>query len=301
MAVPIVVALCWLLLPFTAGDAFAAALDDRSGTAQWVIGVTAWAVWAAGAVAIAVPRTSSLTVARFLVPGALVATIAAAAVATTDGPGTGLTGQGLPPTGVVGLVCATLAATLVLTALFGDRSINGSSYGAERRFALRPPASALVLVTALWLVAMAAAAAGPLLLASGSWAVGGIVTVLGLALGAVIMRRAHILARRWLVLVPAGVVVHDPWMLADSLLVQRANLVDIVPAAAETTATDLTAGAQGLALEIRLRQPSPIVTTAARRTADGSLTAPSIDVEAVLVAPTRPGAVMRTLANRSAR
>lgn len=301
VVVPVVVAVSWLVLPFTAGDAFAAALDDRSGTAQWVIGITAWAAWALGVAVIAVARTSSLTVARYVVPAGLVATVVAAAVATTDDPATGLTGDGLPLTGTVGLVCAALAAALILTALYGDRSINGSSYGAERRFALRPPAATMVLVPALWVVAVAAMAAGPVVLATGAWVPGAAATIAGLALAAAIMRRTHILTRRWLVLVPAGVVVHDPWVLADSLLVQRANLVDIVPAAADTTATDLTAGAAGLALEIRLRAPSPIVTTAARRQAEGSLTAASLDVDAVLVTPTRPGAVMRTLANRSAR
>ena len=72
-----VVAVSWLVLPFTAGDAFAAALDDRSGTAQWVIGITAWAAWALGVAVIAVARTSSLTVARYVVPAGLVATVAA--------------------------------------------------------------------------------------------------------------------------------------------------------------------------------------------------------------------------------
>lgn len=288
--VPLVVGLCWLALPFTTGDSVSAALAPRPEAVQWVVGVGLWAAWAVGLGTIAIARTSSLTIARFIVPAAPVVAVWAAA-------DTGV----MDATTATGLVVATAAATLALTALYADRSVNGSSYGAERRFALRPPAGVLVgLLPLLWVVVLAAVATGPLLLANQLWIAGAVATAIGLPVAVVVVRRTHVLSRRWLVLVPAGVVVHDPLMLSDSLLVQRANLASLAPALADTTATDLTMGALGLALELRMRTPSEILTNADRRAAGGSYTTPGTPVDAVLVSPSRPGAVMRTVTGRAA-
>lgn len=285
---------CWLALPFTAGATLDAALTGRDAIARWAVGIGAWLLWAVGTATLAVPRTSTLTVARFVVPGGLTAAIAAAVVAT------GRTGDVEVPVPVtaLGITAAAVATVLVLSAPFGDRWVNGSSYGAERRFALRPTASMVVVAPLLWLLVAVATAVGPLLLAAGLEVVGGIVTVGGWAVAAVVVRRAHVLARRWLVFVPAGVVVHDPLVLTDSLLVQRRGVAGLGPAPAATTARDLTGGAVGLALELRLHEPANILTSAARRDAGGSLTAPGEQVDAVLVAASRPGAVVREAATR---
>lgn len=283
-----VVAVCWLALPFTLGDAVADAVADEPTPARWVTGVSLWVAWAVGAATVVIARTSSLTVARFVVTGA----VPFAAVAIVGG------NAASDPLALVGLTCASLAGTLVLTPAFGDRSVNGSSYGAERRFALRPPAAMVVLLPFLWAVVVTAVAAGPLLVLGGAVIIGAVVWVAGWPIAAVIVRRTHVLSRRWLVLVPAGVVVHDPWVLTDSLLVQRANLDHLGPASADTEATDLTAGAAGLAMEVGLRAPSSILTVADRRAAGGSFTAPGTEVSAVLVTPSRPGAVLRTLTER---
>lgn len=298
MSLPNVVTLaawvCWLVLPFTAGATLDAALQDRSSLARWVVGGGAWVLWAMGTAVVTLPRTSTLTVARFVVPFALPATVAATvAVATTD-----RSGEYLEVATVLGLTATAAAGVLVLSAPFGDRAVNGSSYGAERRFALRPPAAMVVAAPLLWLLAAVGIAAGPLLVAAGVVIVGGIVTAAGWLVAVGMVRRMHILSRRWLVLVPAGVVVHDPLLLTDSLLVQRRGLAGLGPTGADTTAEDLTGGAAGLALEVRLTEPTTILTAAARRAAGGSLTAPGIDIDAVLVTPSRPGAVMVDAADR---
>jgi len=291
--VPVLVGLCWLALPFTAGDLLTTAAEQRSTPVQWVLAVGLWLGWGVGVGTIAIARTSSLTLGRYVIPAGLAATLWAALETDPDGTRT------LGVTGVIGLACAAAAAALVLTAAYGDRSVNGSSYGAERRFALRPP-TAVVLgpLPLLWLVVTAGVVAGPLLLAARSWIAGVVVLAGGWALAPVIVRRTHQLSRRWLVLVPAGVVVHDPLVLTDSLLVQKNNLAHIGPALADTTATDLTMGALGLAIEVGLREPSSILTNADRRAAGGSFTAPGTEVSAVLVTPSRPGAVMRTVTER---
>ena len=289
VAVTLAVGVCWLVLPFTAGEAFDAAVAGRAPLARWVVGVGAWALWALGAVVLAVPRTTSLTVARFVLPVGFAASLAALVVAASgDDPG-----ADVGVLAVVGVTAAGVAAVLALSAPFGDRWVNGSSYGAERRFALRPTAAMVVIAPLLWILVTAAVAVGPLLVAGDLVAVGVVATLAGWATAFVVVRRAHVLSRRWLVLVPAGVVIHDPLVLTDSLLVQRRALAGIGPAAAHTTARDLTGGALGLPLEVRLGEPTSILTNAARREAGGSLTAPGEQVEAVLVTPSRPGAVVR--------
>jgi hypothetical protein len=117
------------------------------------------------------------------------------------------------------------------------------------------------------------------------------VLVVGWVIAAIGLRALHGLARRWLVFVPAGVVVVDPLSLTDALLVQRQRVASLGPALADTSALDLTAGALGLALEVRLSAPETIVPAANRLKGRGQTITP-VEVDAVLVAPTRPGWVL---------
>jgi hypothetical protein len=100
------------------------------------------------------------------------------------------------------------------------------------------------------------------------------------------MRALHRLSRRWLVFVPAGFVVHDHLALAEPTLFPRNLVTGIGVARRDTAATDLTVGALGVALEVRLSEPTSVVPT--RR--DGSIEA--LDLVAFLVAPSRPGAAL---------
>ena len=106
-------------------------------------------------------------------------------------------------------------------------------------------------------------------------------------------RRWHQLSRRWLVFVPAGLVVHDPVVLADALMLpapprsppSRPTSSD---PARPTAAVDLTGPTPGLAVEITLRQP--VTAVLARRPSEPRGT--PVQCAAVLVSPTRPGAVL---------
>ena len=92
--------------------------------------------------------------------------------------------------------------------------MQASAYGAERRFGLRPPLGYLIASAVSWLLTVAALIVAPLALAAAAWlpgVAGLLVAVVGLLAGP---RRWHQLTRRWLVLVPAGAVVHDPVVLA---------------------------------------------------------------------------------------
>jgi hypothetical protein len=274
----------WVSLLLTAGPALAAALEPRSRPVQVVASMGAWAAWAGVLGAALVPRTTSLTAVRIVVPAAVPA-LAWAALAT------GAAGPRVDA--LVGLGTAVAATVLVLSAFVGDGFVNGSSYGDERRLPLRPPAP-LVLgpVPLAWAACVTGVLAGPLLLAAGQWVAGAAATLAGGVAAVLATRALHGLARRWLVFVPAGFVVHDPLALAEPVLCARRVVRRIGPAPADTAATDLTGGALGLALQVDLAEPAP----AASRVRRGA--AGTVELTSFLVTPSRPGAVLREARRR---
>jgi hypothetical protein len=267
----------WLALPVLMGPALGDALDDASRPVQVVASTGLWLGWAAVLVATLVPTTVSLTGLRVAAPAAVVAALGAV---VADG------GSAATVAGLAGALVAALAAFWPGT---GEAFVAGSSYGDERRMPLRVPGPLLAGPLALvWAATAAGVAAGPLLLAARQWIAGAAVLAVGFPVAAVAIRSLHTLARRWLVFVPNGVVVHDPLALAEPVLLRRADVRSFGPAPADTAALDLTRGALGLALEVTLAPPVSVVLAGrGRRGASEATTA-----AALLVAPTRPGAVL---------
>ncbi|MFL6206554.1 MAG: hypothetical protein ACJ739_14535 [Acidimicrobiales bacterium] len=271
----------WGLLPLIVGPALGGALSDHSLAVARTASSLAWITWAGVLVAVALPTTVSLTALRIATPAALgVANWAA------------LSGDrgGAAAVAVAGAALAVVAAFSPLT---GDVFIDGSAYGHERRFALRVP-TALVLgpIPLAGIAAVAGPIAGPLLLAAEQWLAGGIVLCVGLPLAVVAVRALHGLARRWVVLVPAGVVLHDGHALVEAVLFPRAMISRLGPAAAtgHPERTDLTVGALGLALELDLAEPAAISPRRRDRTVQVE------QVTAVAFTPTRPGALLAAAA-----
>jgi hypothetical protein len=225
-------------------------------------------------VATLVPRASSLTVVRLGVPAGLVAAAWAAASSSDAGRGT------------LALVVTAIATAVAAAPAVTDAFVNGSAYGAERRFALRCPPLLGVLAVLAGAVVLAGAAAGPLLLAARVWVAGAVVTVVGLAAAAAGARAVHGLSRRWLVFVPSGVVVHDPVARPESVMAPRPLITRLGPAAAGGDALDLTLGAPGLALELATSEPLPVTVRRGRRALGTE------EATRVLVAVTRPAAVL---------
>jgi hypothetical protein len=69
---------------------------------------------------------------------------------------------------------------------------------------------------------------------------------------------------------------------------------------ADTRATDLTAGALGLALQADLTEPTPITPTGGRMTSGRRKGAPpaAIELSSFLFSPSRPGALLREAKGR---
>ena len=266
----------WLAQALCLGPALSAWLDGASAPVQWVASVGAWGGWLAVLVATLVPTTLSLTVVRIGGPGAAAAALGA------------LVATGASAATVVALAAGLVALLVCLAPETAEVFVDGSSYGDERRLPLRTPALLLAGPAELaWAVALAGAAAGPLLVAAGQWLAGAVALAVGLPLARVAGRSLHALSRRWLVFVPAGLVVHDPLALAEPILLARSAVRRFGPAPADTDALDLTGGAWGLALEVRLVAPVTLARLAPRR-------APVEveDVTALLVTPARPGRVL---------
>jgi hypothetical protein len=204
----------WLVLPLTAGPAASHAIDAWAAAPRVVAFVILWAAWGAGLVALLAPRPLGLTVVRTVAPAFAVVAIAAA---IADDAST---------LSALGAVLTTVAAAvLVADPAVAVASANGVAYGEERRFPLRtPPALYLGPIPAARLLAVGGIATGPLLLADGDIGWGVAALVLGVPLAFLAARSLHTLARRWLVIVPAGLVIVDAMTLADPLLVVRRQL-----------------------------------------------------------------------------
>jgi hypothetical protein len=108
------------------------------------------------------------------------------------------------------------------------------------------------------------------------------------------LRALHQLSRRWVVYVPAGVVIHDPLALSDPVLFPKRSVRSLGAAAvdSEGTATDVSGRALGLVLELRLGEPVEIG-LAARVQAERK-----VETDRLLFTPARPGAVLTEAASR---
>jgi hypothetical protein len=100
--------------------------------------------------------------------------------------------------------------------------------------------------------------------------------------------RWHLLSQRWLVMVPAGLVVVDRLMLAETIMYKRSQIRSLALADSTTTAVDLTGPAAGHAIEIDSHEPLIVIAAPKRR---GSAPTP-LSTPAILVAPSRPGAAL---------
>jgi hypothetical protein len=276
----------WAVLPFAAGAAFAAALHPYSGPVRLTAEVVLWAGWAVVLVGTLVPWPVGLTALRIAAPAAAVA---AGAASVTDRPSV--------PAAVLAVSTTLAALLLAFTPATGRLYVNGPAYPNERRFLLAVPGALLLGPLPLaWAVTVGGPVAGLLLLAVGSWVLGAVVLAVGGAAAAFLARALHGLSRRWVVLVPAGLVLHDPMSLAEPILFERALIESLRPAPAGSDSLDLTQGARGLALELVLREKVPMVLAKPGRRAGQ----PGASVR-LLFTPSRPGVVLREAAARRVR
>lgn len=272
----------WALLPLATGPALGAALQEHSRAVAVTGAVLAWGTWAAVLVAVIIPRTVSLTALRTTAPAALAVANWAAFAGDRSG------------ADLVAVAWAAATSVAAFAPVTGDVFVNGSAYGDERRMPLRVPGALLLgPIPLAWVAAVAAPIGVPLLMAAEGWIPAAALAAIGGPAAYVALRALHGLARRWVVFVPAGLVLHDLHALVDPVLFPRSSIRRLGPAPADVDGSlDLTQRAFGLALELELVDELDV----APRRADGR-----VEVEKVrrlLFAPTRPGAVVGEAARR---
>jgi hypothetical protein len=280
----------WVTLPVTAGPAASDAVASWAGAPQVVAEVLLWAAWAVGLLAVVAPRPPLLTAVRTVAPAFLVLAIAAAIGADVDA------------LAAAGAVAATaVAAGLVAGSALAIAAANAIAYGDEQRFPLRTPpglyAGPLPIARAL---VVAGVAGGPLLLADGDVVLGIVAVVIGFPVALFLARALHSLSRRWVVLVPAGLVVADPLTLADPVLFIREHIVAVRALAATTAvpteALDLRLGATAGTVLLAFDEEVELMrSTRARR--GGAL----VSVPGIAVATVRRGELLETAARRRIR
>jgi hypothetical protein len=198
--------LAWLSLGLFAGGAVGQALASNSRAVQLTGTVLAWIGWGAVAAALLVPSALALTIVRTSVPVCVVVAVALP-IAGADATAAALFAA-----------CALVATFATTSGELGQVFVQASAYGDEHRFPLRPPVPYLVPTVLSWVVWCASLLCGPLMLAAGSVVAGIPVTAVAVVLTWFLGRRYHRLSRRWLVLVPAGLVIHDHVVLAETAM-----------------------------------------------------------------------------------
>jgi hypothetical protein len=280
---PWAIRLGWLALPFATGPALSEWLRHHSADLRLAATIELWLGWAVGIVAVLVPHPLSLTTLRLLAPVGVAVSVAAAA-----------TNRPSAAAATLAVAVSLIVAGLVYLPETGTFFVNGAAYPNERRYLLRVPAPLLFGPLELaWVLVVGGPAVGGLLIGGHHWLLGPLILVLSLPPAVVAARSVHGLSRRWVVFVPAGLVLHDPMGLADPVLFLRPMIQSLHPAPIDTGALDLTQRAAGLALEMVLKEPAPLAVSR-----PGNRTGEPKSPDSVLFTPTRPGAVLATASER---
>lgn len=278
--VPWLLRLLWLLT----GLAGSAALDGALGTGAGATAarIALGAGWVGGVAAMTVPAVRSLTAVRVIVPLAVPAAVAMWIGGADD------------VDAVLALATSAIATVVACSAELGRAFVQASAYGAEDRHPLRPPAAYLAAAIASWVLAAAGLTIGLSLVAASRWTAGVPVAAVGAAVAIWSVPRWHRLSRRWLVVVPIGLVLHDHLVLAETLMLRRHEIAGLALAPADTEAADLTGPAGGHAIEIRTTSPVTAVYAGTPRGPGGR----AIHLTACLVAPSRPGRALAAAGRR---
>jgi hypothetical protein len=243
----------WVTLPVTAGSAVSMALEQWADTPRVTAFALAWLAWGIGAVAVLAPRPLGLTAIRTIAPAFALGALAIAVTGAADG---------LEAWGA--FAAAAIGAVLVADHELAFAAGAAVAYGDEERFPLRTPPA--LFLGPLWLVralVVTAVAGPPLLLADERVLAGVGALVVGVPVVVLGVRALHGLSRRWLVLVPAGVVVVDPLTLPDPVLIVRRQIRRLRafndPVRPRDGALDLRLGATSGTVAIRLDEPLEVV------------------------------------------
>ena len=271
----------WIVFPLGVGPLLADGLNPFEEAPRSVLSVVLWVLWGLVLFSTFIPRPLSLTVVRF---GTVTAGVLVLWACTSSATSSVI---------VTALIFVAVALLASSNATVGDVFVDQISYGDEKRFLLRSSAAVTgFLRPATYLVSVAGFICGPYLLAEKYFVVGAIICVVGFPLTFFGLRSLHQLNRRWVVLVPAGLVLHDHLALNEPTLFQKSKIDLIGPASIDTGATDFTQGAYGLALEVRCESQHDVWPAAVNQETE------MVTIDAFLFTPVRPDSFLSEATGR---
>ena len=247
--------------------------DDASRSVAWVVLTWGWFLWTGVGASLLVPSPMSLTIVRIAVPLSVVVSVVASQP--------------------LAVFCSVVALIVCASPVFVDAMVQGGAYGDETRFALRTPLPYVVPAVVAWLLYTAALIGGSLLLAAHQYIVGAVLVAIGILLSRTIPRRLHRLARRWLVLVPVGIVVHDHLVLHETIMAHSEKILSVTRTSDVGEAADLTGGVVGDRITIALTEADKVVLSAITAKALG--TTEALHVEMFCIAPRRLNAALSAI------
>ena len=266
-----VVVIAWVTIAIA--SPWQAIADDASRSVSWVLLTWGWLLWTSVAASLLVPSPTSLTIVRIVVPLSVVVSIAASQP--------------------LAIFCSVVALIVCASPVFVDAMVQGGAYGDESRFALRTPLPYVVPAVIAWLLYTAALIGGSLLLAAEQYIVGAVLVAIGILLSRTIPQRLHRLARRWLVLVPVGIVVHDHLVLHETIMAPSAKILSVARTSDVGEAADLTGGVFGERITIALTEADKVILS--KITAKALGTTEALHVKMFCIAPRRLTAALSAI------
>ena len=263
-------------------------LDAISSSASVLASISLWATWAVVLLCVLVPSAVSLTALRLVAPAHLAITAILVISALIDGTDA-LTVWALVPT----LVTAIVA----MSADIGSNFVQSSAYGDEFRIPLLPSVPFVIVLVVSWTIWISSLVVGALALTREAWVAGGILVTVGVILGVILPRRFHRFSRRWLVVVPAGLVLHDHVVLAESAMFPRDSIRSVLVTRRDSEAADLSGRGRGTGVAVELLDFETVVLAATPNQPGGS----ALHVKTWWVRPSRPGRAISAWSRRRSR
>ncbi|MGA0877793.1 MAG: hypothetical protein ACO3SP_01605 [Ilumatobacteraceae bacterium] len=266
------------------------ALDGLNDASRVVVSIVLWTLWAGALLCILVPSSSSLTALRLMVP-AHGATTLMIVIAHGE----------LDAWNLLAVSLAIVVTVATMSGDIGRHWVQLSAYGDERRYLLACPTAMIMAQVLTWMVwfalggsaVIALTADNPSAMATVLGIVAAVLTVAGLG---ILPRRFHRFTRRWLVWVPAGLVVHDHVVLAETAMVSKRAItgVDLWHPGDEPEPLDVTGGPPRPGIAISLQEAETMILAPTKDHPGGH----ALHVRSFLVRPTRLQPALAELTSR---
>jgi len=271
-----------------------ATLASHGRTAQLVFTLGAWALWALGTLAICWLSPYSLSALRMVAPLAtagLVGFVFASLSTYAD------VALGDVAWSLVGVAVGVLALVCIFLPAFGLLHVQASAYGDEKRLLLRVPAAQIAPIAVSYVVMAAFPVTTLFAVSAEVWWLAALCLVPTVLIFRVVPKRLHRFSRRWLVVVPAGVVVHDELLLAETFMVRTTAVTRVELSATSGEALNLTGDIAGarrhMVLIVQLREAEKLALSPYLAKMLGTLDA--LHVQSYAVAPTLAGHALAAL------